>query len=159
MRQRSVLPVAIQIICRFTTVPHTYTLEAAGAWIARQDTHLQRRTAVLWAIVPREHDQPVGMVGLFGLGDPQPTARFGYWLVSSWRRQGLATAATALVAQWGFASEELKLPAIHIDREPLNQASANVAERLGARIEGPHISSFDRAEVELIRHTLSPPQT
>jgi len=142
-------------ICRFTTVPHRYTLEAAQAWIARQHTHAHNRTAVVWALVPREHEQPVGMVGLFGLGDPEPTVRFGYWLVSGWRGRGLATAATTLVAEWAFA--ELKLGAIHIDREPVNQSSARVADRLGAEVAGPLVRSYQGTELELIRHTLSAP--
>jgi RimJ/RimL family protein N-acetyltransferase len=142
-------------VCRFTTVPHTYTIEAAQAWIARQHGHAHNGTAVVWAVVPNAGEQPVGMVGLFGLGEPEPEARFGYWLVSTWRRRGLASAATALVAEWGFA--ELDLRAIHIDREPANRASAAVAERLGAEITGPQIRSHRGDEVELIRHTLKAP--
>lgn len=142
-------------VCRFTTVPHAYTIEAAQAWISRQQSHAHNRTAVVWAVVPNEGEQPVGMVGLFGLGEHEQEARFGYWLVSAWRGRGLATAATALVAGWGFA--ELDLRAIHIDREPSNRASAAVAERLGAAITGPHIRSYHGAEVELVRHTLKMP--
>jgi [ribosomal protein S5]-alanine N-acetyltransferase len=142
-------------VCRFTTVPLAYTIGAAQAWIARQHGHAHNRTAVVWAVVPTEAEQPVGMVGLFGLGEPEQEARFGYWLVSAWRGRGLATAATALVAEWGFS--EFGLSAIHIDREPANRASAAVAEHLGAAITGPHILSYHGAEVELIRHTLKTP--
>jgi RimJ/RimL family protein N-acetyltransferase len=142
-------------ICRFTTVPDRYTLETAEAWIARQHNHAHSRTAVVWAVVPREREQPIGMVGLFGLGEPEPMARFGYWLVSEWRGRGLATMATRLVAEWAFA--ELKLPEIHIDREPANQSSAKVAERLGAELKGPVIKSYRGTELELVRHTLIAP--
>jgi ribosomal-protein-alanine N-acetyltransferase len=142
-------------ICRFTTVPETYTTEAAQAWITRQQARAHKGTAVVWAIVPNDGDEPVGMVGLFGLGEQKPEARFGYWLVAARRREGLASAATALAAQWGFA--ELGLREIHIDRESANRASAAVAAGLGAPIAGPHVRSFNGATVELIRHTLKAP--
>jgi RimJ/RimL family protein N-acetyltransferase len=106
---------------RFTTLHREYTPSAAHEWIGRQQAHVRDGTAVVWAIVPPGGDVPVGMVGLFGLSGPGSTARFGYWLTSAWRGRGLVSAATALVAAWGFS--ELGLTAIHIDREPANRAS------------------------------------
>ena len=142
-------------ICRFTTVPRHYTIEAARDWIARQQAHARDGTAVVLAIVPLPGDRPVGMVGLFGLAEPSLTARFGYWLVAGSRGQGLAGAAAALVAEWGFT--RLRLTAIEIDREPANRASARVAERLGAVITGSRLVQCEGTEVELVRHTLASP--
>lgn len=141
-------------ICRFTTVPSRYTIEAAQNWIARQRAHAREGTAAVWAIVPLPSDSPVGTVGLFGLDQPGATARFGYWLTADWRGKGLVAAATAIVAEWGF--EHRKLDEIHIDREPTNIASARVAERLGAVITGSRNVVYEGAEVELIRHTVRP---
>ena len=95
------------------------------------------------------------MVGLFGLDEPGLTARFGYWLIAGSRGGGLVSAATMLLADWGFT--RLQLAAIQIDREPANRASARVAERLGAVITGSRRVQYQGAEVELVRHTLNSP--
>jgi RimJ/RimL family protein N-acetyltransferase len=142
-------------ICRFTTVPLSYSLAEARAWIGRQRAHAADGSAVILAIVPHEHGEPVGMVGLFGLSEPEPTARFGYWLMADWRGRGLAGAATALLAPWGFT--DLGLEAIHIDREAGNTASARVAEQLGAVPNGSRSVVYGGAELELTRHTLVAP--
>jgi ribosomal-protein-alanine N-acetyltransferase len=142
-------------ICRFTTVPQRYTIEDARDWIARQQTHARNGTAAVLAIVPLPGDWPVGMVGLFGLDEPGLTARFGYWLIAGSRGQGLVSAATTLLAEWGFT--RLQLAAIQIDREPANHASARVAERLGAVITGSRRTQYEGVEVELVRHTLNSP--
>lgn len=142
-------------ICRFTTVPRHYTIEAARDWIARQRAHARDGTAVVFAIVPLPGDRPVGTVGLFGLDELSATARFGYWLIAGSRGQGLAGAATALVAEWAFT--RLRLTAIQIDREPANRASARVAERLGAVITGCRLIQHEGTQVKLVRHTLTSP--
>ena len=142
-------------ICRFTTVPHHYTIEDARDWIARQQAHARNGTAVVLAIVPRPGDRPVGMVGLFGLHKPGLTAQFGYWLIAGSRGHGLVSAAATLLAEWGFT--RLRLAGIEIDREPANHASARVAERLGAVITGSRRVRYEGAEVELVRHTLNSP--
>lgn len=70
-------------ICRFTTVPHHYTQEAATNWIRRQHKRISDGAGVVLAIEPESVGQPVGLVGLFGLGEPGQTARFGYWILLS----------------------------------------------------------------------------
>lgn len=142
-------------ICRFTTVPRSYSAAEARAWIARQYEPPRAETAMVWAMVPGELERPVGMMGLFGLGEEDRSARFGYWLVAKWRGRGLAGAATRLVCAWGFA--ELGLSAIHIDCEPGNLASARVADRLGAVPSGLRQVMYEGVTVELIRHTLTAP--
>jgi len=142
-------------ICRFTSVPRSYTAEEARAWIARQYEPPRAETAIVWAIVPAELERPVGMIGVFGLGEEDRSARFGYWLVAEWRGRGLAGAASRLVAAWGFTARGLS--AIHIDREPGNTSSARVADRLGAVAVGARQGMYEGAAVELIRHTLTAP--
>jgi ribosomal-protein-alanine N-acetyltransferase len=142
-------------ICRITTVPDRFTVEAALGWIARQQAHADRGVGVVMAIVPVASERPVGMVGLFGFDQPGSTAQFGYWLVAPWRGQGLASAAARLLAEWGFTHR--RLTAIQIDREPSNRASERVAEKLGAVVTGSRSARFKGAEVELVRHTLYSP--
>lgn len=120
-------------ICRFTTVPHQYTQEAAAAWIRRQHERVSAGAGMVFAIEPEPLNQPVGMVGLFGLDEPGPAARFGYWILREHRGTGLAGKAVRLVASWAF--EHLDIEIIHIDIEPRNEASQRVARAVGAMYE------------------------
>ena len=139
-------------ICRFTTVPHVYSHDAATQWIQRQEARASDRTAIVLAILSPDFAHPVGMVGLFGLDSPERVARLGYWVIARARRRGLATSAARLLSQWAFAS--LGLAAIYIDREPTNLASAHVAEQLGATHTGFRTVSVKGLVYKLERHTL-----
>jgi RimJ/RimL family protein N-acetyltransferase len=72
-------------ICRFTTVPRVYSQAAAMQWIERQHAHSTDGSAIVLAIVPVGRQEPVGMIGLFGLDQPEPVARFGYRLIAQAR--------------------------------------------------------------------------
>jgi [ribosomal protein S5]-alanine N-acetyltransferase len=142
-------------ICRFTTVPRVYSYDGAARWIRRQLEHGTAGIAVVMAIVAAGDQQPVGMVGLFGLHRPERTARFGYWLIARSRRRGLATSAARVLGGWAFAS--LALEAIFIDCEPTNLASARVAAHLGATLAGSRWVRANGLEVELDRYVLTRP--
>lgn len=141
-------------ICRFTTVPRSYSPQAAREWIERQHAHAIRGTAVVLAIVPGDQRQPVGMIGLFGLDQADRSARFGYWLIARARGRGLISSAARELGGWAFAT--LGLEAIFIDREPANAASARVAERLGAAHAGSRMVRLDGLALELVRHRMTP---
>lgn len=117
-------------ICRYTTVPPRYTPESAAAWIRRQHERTSDGAGIVLAIEPEPARQPVGMVGLFGLDEPEPAARFGYWIMREHRGNGLASKAVRLVADWAFS--QLAIDVIHIDVEPQNTASQRVAQAVGA---------------------------
>jgi RimJ/RimL family protein N-acetyltransferase len=140
-------------ICRFTTVPQVYGQTAAVQWIKRQHAHASAGTAIVLAIIAAGGHDPVGMVGLFGLDQPERIARFGYWLIARARRRGLATCAADALAAWAFV--RLGVDAIVIDCEPMNVASARVAEHLSAAFTSSRIVRADGAEVELERYTLT----
>ena len=74
----------------------SYSLDAAAQWIERQRDRATSGTAIVQAIVAPDDQEPVGMVGLFGLDQPERAARFGYWLIARARRRGLATSARRL---------------------------------------------------------------
>lgn len=61
-------------------------------------------------------------------------ANLGYWVRASRVRQGVATAAAALLARFGF--DELRLARLEIVVRLDNAASRRVAEKLGCRLEG-----------------------
>ena len=58
----------------------------------------------------------------------------GYWVRTSRTREGVASAATRLLARFGF--EELKLNRVEIIAATGNKASQRVAEKAGATKEG-----------------------
>lgn len=141
-----------QDICRFTTVPDRYTREEAEAWIARQHQRLAAGGAIVLAIVPADSENPVGMVGLFGLDEGTRSARFGYWLIRSFRGRALANAATRLLGRW--ACQELDVDALLLDVEPDNRASQRIAEALGAQYVGEVEQQHASETVTLMRYSV-----
>jgi RimJ/RimL family protein N-acetyltransferase/SAM-dependent methyltransferase len=141
-----------QDISRFTTVPRHFTIGAAEAWIKRQHERLAGGEAIVLAIEPLAAAWPVGMVGLFGLGDEDGGARFGYWVVNAHRGSGLATEAVRMLAEWAF--DQLAIEALHIDLEPGNVGSRRVALAVGARHERQLRRHLDGEDVLLERFTL-----
>jgi RimJ/RimL family protein N-acetyltransferase len=121
-------------VCRFTSVPWTYTAGAAEAWVRRQHAHRAAGTGVVLAITAGEAAAPVGTVNLAGLTPAGSVPSLGYWLTPEARGLGLATRSAQLLCAWGFA--ELKLTSIELCILPEQARSQRVAERLGATYEG-----------------------
>ena len=142
-------------IMRFTTVPETYTEEAAADWIGRQREHSERGTATVFAIIAADGLSPAGMVGLFGLDRGDRTARLGYWVLHHSRGRGLATAAARALTDWAF--DCLDLERVIIDREPSNLESARVTEKLGATETGARVVAHPGSGVELVRYVIHRP--
>ena len=139
-------------ICRFTTVPRHYTPEAAAAWISRQHSRIADGAGIVLAIEPESVQHPVGMVGLFGLDEPGPVVRFGYWIMRDHRRSGLASEAVRLVVDWAVA--HLDIEVLHIDVEPGNEASRRVAQAVGAKCDRQLTRKLTGQDVVLERFTL-----
>jgi ribosomal-protein-alanine N-acetyltransferase len=139
-------------ISRFTTVPLAYSLDGAEAWIARQQQRIDDGTAVVLAIELPDRPGPVGMIGVFGLDEPQPEARIGYWVIRAFRGRGLARDAARRLTTWAF--DELGLEALHLDIEPQNAASRRVAQHLGARPNGMLCVTDAGRDVTLNRYTI-----
>jgi ribosomal-protein-alanine N-acetyltransferase len=141
-------------IGRYTTVPETFSPEAAQAWIARQQNHEREGTALVLAIEPADAHSAVGMVGLFLLGrDDGP--RLGYWLMREHRSRGLATVAAGLLVDWALTHDSLDR--VFVDVERGNVRSLRLAERLGAefverRIEHLHDGRTVDLDRFAIRH-------
>jgi RimJ/RimL family protein N-acetyltransferase len=107
---------------------------------ARERLHrLQARHAAvqpplgLWAIVPHEHEVPVGTVLLLPLRDadgPTDEVEVGWHLHPDWQGSGLVTEAAG--ALLGIAA----LPRVLALTDPDNERSQAVAGRLGMADEG-----------------------
>lgn len=121
-------------VCRFTSVPWTYSEAEATAWVVRNREKRSRGEMLSLAIVDADADSVVGNVNLTRFSEDGREAALGYWLVPGARGRGLAFAATRTLTTWGF--EALGLERIELAILPENTSSHRVAERLGATPEG-----------------------
>ena len=121
-------------MCRFSTVPWTYTPLAARDWVARQHEAWAAGTKLTLAVTRAGDDVALGNVNLVGFTEDGRQASLGYWLVPAAREHGLALGAARLLSGWAFT--ELGLVRIEIAILPGNGASRRLAERLGAVPEG-----------------------
>jgi ribosomal-protein-serine acetyltransferase len=80
----------------------------------------------------------LGRVGLDRIAREQRTANVGYWVRTGCTRQGIATAAVRLVAQFAFEDLDLKQLEFVIARD--NVASRRVAEKAGAIAHPPAVA-------------------
>lgn len=85
-------------------------------------------------VVVDDDDVPIGSCGLNRFDEINAWANLGYWVATAAAGRGVATAATRLVARYGF--EHRRLARIEIMMSVENPASRRVAERAGARFEG-----------------------
>jgi [ribosomal protein S5]-alanine N-acetyltransferase len=128
-------------VCQFTSVPWSYSLVEATAWVTRNREKRSRGEVLSLAIVEAGGDEVVGNVNLGRFSDDGSRAALGYWLVPSARGRGLASVAARTLTNWGF--HVMGLERIELAILPENAASHRVAERLGAKPEGLRPSSHE----------------
>src|SRR5262245_20936355 len=110
-----------------------YALSEAQNWIAGEQEQLDRRSSFQFAI---ESDQGLylGGCGLNQINELHRFANLGYWIRSSRTRQGHASQAVRLLAEWAFSNTELVR--LEIVAAVGNRASQRVAAKAGAVREG-----------------------
>lgn len=114
---------------------HTdFSLAHAGAFVtqsARAWAHGEQHS---FAIVDERNDSFLGSVGLNQLSHAHKFANVGYWVRRTAAGRGVAAAAVAQVAEFGFA--ELGLHRLEFLIPTSNVASQRVAQKAGAVFEG-----------------------
>lgn len=117
-------------IARWNPVPPDPTIERATHWIAGCEARLDADRSLDLCIVD---DSPtaavIGEVGLSGFDWDRGAALIGYWVLPIGRGRGLATQATAALADWAIRGIGLKL--IIARCNSANLASQAVAQRAG----------------------------
>jgi len=109
------------------------TYEAAARHVA-ESIHAWRTGAWYdFAITRADSTMFLGRVGLDQISASR-TANVGYWVRTGQTRQGIATAAVRLIAQFGF--EDLGLLRLELLIAVENPASRRVAEKVSATLEG-----------------------
>lgn len=104
------------------------------AWVMSRDQDWMAGGEYSFVITDALTQRFLGGCGINGLNYAHRFANLGYWMRTSAAGQGAATAATRLLARFGF--EELKLNRIEIVVAIGNRASERVAEKAGALREG-----------------------
>ena len=111
-----------------------FSLADSRAWIERAEKRWALQEAFNFAVVEAGAGRLLGSCWLSHIFFKHKYANVGYWVRTSCAGKGVAGAATALLARFGF--EELKLHRLEIMVPVGNRRSERVAEKLGACREG-----------------------
>jgi ribosomal-protein-serine acetyltransferase len=107
-----------------------YSIEDSRSWLAIKVPAFHQGTAFEFAIVSAD-GRYLGGCGLNRLDKANKRANLGYWVRSSARGRGVATAAVHLIREWGFRNTDLICLELVV---PIgNVASLRVAEKSGAQ--------------------------
>jgi RimJ/RimL family protein N-acetyltransferase len=114
---------------------HTdFTIEESKNWIELCTKTWNDGSAYQFVITDSRDGSYLGGCGLNQIRPMDKVANLGYWVRSSRVKHGIATAATLLLADFGF--KELKFNRIEILAAVENKASQRVATKAGALREG-----------------------
>jgi ribosomal-protein-serine acetyltransferase len=111
-----------------------YSLKEARDFLKRCPRNWKKDTEYVFGIIDARDGTYLGTCGLNRMDTENLRANLGYWTRTSRMGQGVAPAATVLLARWGF--KELKLRRIEIIVATENVRSQRVAEKAGAYREG-----------------------
>jgi len=111
-----------------------YSIGENRAWTRKQAAAWKKGDSYAFAITDAGDGRIIGGCGLNQIDKLNHCANLGYWVRTGETGRGVATAATLLLARWGF--DVLKLNRIEIAVATGNQRSLRVAEKAGAKREG-----------------------
>jgi ribosomal-protein-serine acetyltransferase len=133
-----------------------YSTEESRDWIKNRPKDWKKGVAYEFGIFDAADGTTLGGCGLNAIDKIDHRANLGYWVRSSRTGQGIATAATRLLAKWGF--EKLKLKRIEILVAVSNRRSLRVAEKAGAKREGVLRNRIDinGTSHDAVMHSLIP---
>lgn len=124
-------------IQRWTTVPVPYGHHDA-VWFVTEfvEALTAAKTGIAFAITDEQSGDLAGSISLEQLKTTDASATLGYWIVSKYRRRGVAAAAIGVVTSWAFC--ELDLVRIEVPIASANYASRSLVESCGFTLEGVH---------------------
>lgn len=111
-----------------------YSIKDTREWLSKRDKEWQKGQEYSFAIIDCKNGAFLGGCGLNNISDDFNMANVGYWVRTNQTKQGIASAATLLLAR--FAFEELGLNRIEIMADVDNKKSQRVAEKVSAKREG-----------------------
>ena len=121
-------------IQRWTRVPPEHGPDVALRWIASEHLRRDRSLALDLVISPADAEDAtvLGEVGMVPLAGGPSRAELGWWVGAAHRRQGIATRAVGLFAEW--LRSELEFTDLFAEVDPENPASVWVAEANNLRL-------------------------
>jgi ribosomal-protein-serine acetyltransferase len=111
-----------------------YSIDDTRQWVTSRATAWEQGNAYSFLIVDARAKQVLGTCGIDNIHPVHRFANLGYWIRTSRTREGAATEATGLLAEFGFLA--LKLMRLEIVVDAGNLASQKVAKKAGALREG-----------------------
>jgi RimJ/RimL family protein N-acetyltransferase len=111
-----------------------YSIKETRDYLKRRPGEWKKGINYDFGIYDSQEGMLLGGCGLNAVNKLNDSANLGYWVRTSRTGLGIATAATLLLAKWGF--EVLKLTRIEILVATENQRSLRVVEKVGAKREG-----------------------
>lgn len=87
-----------------------------------------------WAIVLKEIDEPVGVIGVVDRNESLNILHIGYCIGSKWWHQGIASEAFLTILPYLF--EEIGANRIESQHDPNNPHSGDVMKKCGLKYEG-----------------------
>lgn len=111
-----------------------YSRTESEMWIASRPREWADSVAYAFAVVSADDTEYYGGCGLNHINRIHNFANLGYWIRTNNTSKGVATAASRLVARFGF--QEVGFTRLEIVVDVDNAASLRVAEKVGATKEG-----------------------
>jgi RimJ/RimL family protein N-acetyltransferase len=133
-----------------------YSLDDTARWVNDVPLAWQEDRAYSFAIVARSSAELLGTIGINQVDRFNRRANLGYFVRTTATKRGIATAATRLLAEYGFA--KLGLQRIEIVAATGNFASQKVALKTGASREGVarRRSHVDGRQIDTVMFSLLP---
>lgn len=130
-----------RLIARFMpSIAHPYTQDHARRWVNRVARMARNDTAYHWGVEPVSRPGTIGMVGLKNVNARDRNGELEYWLGKTYRGQGYASAAMALLLHFAFC--DLRLHRVYAVVLAPNTASIRLLERHGFVREGVMREAF-----------------
>ena len=113
-------------------IPHPYEDGMAEEWISLQEKRWTDEDLVNFAIIKKQTDQLIGVVGLVGRKEHE--GGIGYWIGEPFWRNGYCTEATKALIDFCF--KNLNIDRLEAEYLVTNPASGRVMEKAGMTFEG-----------------------
>jgi RimJ/RimL family protein N-acetyltransferase len=119
-------------IQKWTLVPAARSAADALRWISAEQLRRDRGLALDLVVARADEREVLGEVGMVLLAGGPSRAELGWWVGPEHRRQGIATRAVTLFADW--LREGLEFDDLFAEVDMDNPASVWVAESAGLRL-------------------------
>lgn len=110
----------------------TLKVEDSLKYLFDKEEEIKKGTKVGYGLFLK--DEYIGDISIFNIDEKNKSAEIGYWLSSSYLRNGYMTEAVGILEKEAF--EEIGLNRIQIRCDERNNASAGVAKKCGYTFEG-----------------------